>query len=62
MCVCLSCPTLCNPVDHSPPAHAQSCPTRCNHSGKNSRVGCPFLLQGIFPSQGLNPYLLCLLY
>ena len=19
MCVCLSCPTLCNPVDHSPP-------------------------------------------
>ena len=27
--------------------------------GKNTRVGCHFLLQGIFPIQGLN---LCLLY
>ena len=26
--------------------------------GKNSRVGCHFLLQGIFPTQGLNPGLL----
>ena len=25
--------------------------------GKNTRVGCHFLLQGIFPTQGLNPYL-----
>ena len=24
--------------------------------------GCHFLLQGIFPSQGSNPYLLCLLH
>ena len=24
-------------------------------SSKNSRVGCHFLLQGIFPTQGLNP-------
>ena len=23
--------------------------------GKNTRVGCHFLLQGIFPTQGLNP-------
>ena len=29
--------------------------------GKNTRVGCSFLLQGIFPTQGLNPSLLCLL-
>jgi len=29
--------------------------------GKNTEVGCHFLLQGIFPTQGLNPYLLCLL-
>ena len=26
--------------------------------GKNTRVGCHFLLQGIFPTQGWNPYLL----
>ena len=26
--------------------------------GKNTRVGCHFLLQGIFPTQGLNLYLL----
>ena len=30
--------------------------------GKNTGVGCCALLQGIFPSQGLNPYLLCLLH
>ena len=26
--------------------------------GKNTGVGCHFLLQGIFPAQGLNPHLL----
>ena len=30
--------------------------------GKNTGVGCRFLLQGIFPTQGLNPYLLHLLH
>ena len=30
-----------------------------NFSGKNTRVGCHFLLQGIFPTHGLN---LCLLH
>ena len=29
-----------------------------NFPGKNTRVGCRFLLQGIFPTQGLNPRLL----
>ena len=29
--------------------------------GKNTGVGCHFLLQGIFPTQGSNPGLLCLL-
>ena len=29
-----------------------------NFPGKNTGVGCPFLLQGIFPTQGLNPCLL----
>ena len=53
----------------------QSCLTLCNvmtvacqlpHSwdslGKNTGVGCHFLLQGIFPTQGLNPHLLHLLH
>ena len=30
--------------------------------GKNTGVGCRALLQGIFPTQELNPYLLCLLH
>ena len=30
-------------------------------SGKNTGVGCHFLLQGIFPTQGSNPHFLCLL-
>ena len=29
--------------------------------GKNTGVGCHFLLQGIFPTQGSNPHLLSLL-
>ena len=33
-----------------------------NSPGKNTGVGCHFLLQGIFPAQGLNPHLLCLLH
>ena len=32
-----------------------------NFSGKNTEVVCYFLLQGIFPTQGLNPSLSCLL-
>ena len=27
-------------------------------AGKNTRVGCHFLFQGIFPTQGLHPHLL----
>ena len=30
--------------------------------GKNIRVGCHSLLQGIFPTQGSNPHLYCLLH
>ena len=33
-----------------------------NSPGKNTGVGCHFLLQGIFPTQGFNPWLLCLLH
>ena len=41
-----SVPTLCDPVDCSPPG--SSCPW--DSPGKNSGVGCHFLLQGIFPA------------
>ena len=47
----LSCPTLCDPMD-----------TRLLHPwdflGKSTELGCHFLLQGIFLTQGLNPGLL----
>ena len=55
--VAQSCPTLCNPGLQ--PARLL-CPW--NSPGKNTRVGCYFLLQGIFPTQGSNPCLLYLLH
>ena len=33
-----------------------------NFPGKNTGVGCHFLLQRIFPTQGFNPCLLCPLH
>ena len=39
---------------------AHLCPW--NSAGKNTGVGCHFLLQGIFPTQGSNPHLLHLLH
>ena len=33
-----------------------------NSPGKNTEMGCHFLLQRIFPTQGSNPYLLFLLH
>ena len=46
--VAQSCPTLCDPMD-----------TRLLHPwdflGTSTGVGCHFLLQGIFPTQGANP-------
>ena len=44
---------LCDPTDCSPPGSSVR-----DSPGKNSRVGCHYLLQGIFPTQGLNPRLL----
>ena len=43
------CWTLCDPMDCSR-----------DSPGKNTKVGCCALLQGIFPTQGSNPHLLCL--
>ena len=49
-----SCPSLCDPMDYSPTGSF----VLGNSSGKNTDVGCHALLQGIFPTQGLNPGLL----
>ena len=47
----LSCvPTLCGPMDCSPPGSS----VHGFFPGKNTGVGCHFLLQGIFPTQGSN--------
>ena len=48
-----SCPTLCNPMDCSPPGSSL-----WDSPGKNTGVGCHALLQEIFPIQGSNPGLL----
>ena len=47
------CPTLCDPME----AARLLCPW--DFPGKNTGVGCQFLLQGIFLTQGSN---LCVLY
>ena len=58
-CVCAQfCPTLCDCMDCSPPD--SSCPW--DFPGKNTGVGCFFLLQVIFLTQRLNPCLLYLLH
>ena len=46
-----SCPTLCSPMDCSPPGFS----VHGDSPGNNARVGCHALLQGIFPIQGSNP-------
>ena len=46
-----SCPTLCDPVDCSPPGSS----VHGNSPDKNARVDCHALLQGIFATLGLNP-------
>ena len=53
-----SCPTLCISMDYSLPGAS----IHGNSPGKITGVGCHFLLRGIFPAQGLNPCLLCLLH
>ena len=48
-----SCPTFCDPGLEST---RLCCPW--DSLGKNTGMGCHFLLQWIFPTQGSNPYLL----
>ena len=44
------CLTLCDPMDSSPPDFS----AHWGSPGKNTGVGCHFLLQGIFLTQGSN--------
>ena len=48
-----SCPTLCNPMDCSPPGSS----VHGDSPGRNTGVGDHALLQGIFPTQGSDPRL-----
>ena len=50
-----SCPTLCDPC--TPPVSS----VHEDSPDKNTGVGCILLLKGIFPTQGSNMRLLCLL-
>ena len=53
--LCLvTCLTLCDPMDCSPPGSS----VHGDSPGKNNGVGCHALLQGIFLTQGSNPGLL----
>ena len=45
-------PTLCNPMDCRPPPRLLCL---WDFPGKNTGVGCHFLLQGTFLAQGSNP-------
>ena len=64
LCVCMhtkslqSCPTLCDPMDCSLPGSS----VQGDSPGKSTGVGCLAFLKGIFPTQGSNPCLLCLLH
>ena len=52
------CSTLCGPLDCSPPGSS----VHGSFQARNPGMGCHFLLQGIFPTQGSNLRLLCLLH
>ena len=59
LCVCTqSCLILCNPVDCNWPGSS----VHVIFQARNAGVGCYFLFQRIFLTQGSNPCLLCLLY
>ena len=53
-----SCPAFCDLMHCSPTGSS----VQWNSPGMNTGVGCHPLLQGIFPTRGSNPHLLCLLH
>ena len=55
MCLVIQlCPTLCKPMNCSPSGSS----VRGDSPGKNTGVDGHALLQGIFPTQGLNQHLM----
>ena len=61
--VCVLCVLSCSVVSDSlQPCGLEPARLLCpwDSPGKNTGVGCHALLQGIFPTQGWNPHLLCL--
>ena len=62
LCVCvISCPVISDSLQlHGLEPTRLLCPW--DFPGKNTGLGCHFLLQGILRIQGLNPCLLCLLH
>ena len=48
----------CDSMDCCPPGSS----LHGDSPGRNTGVGCHALLQGIFPTQGSNPHLVCLLH
>ena len=59
MCLCAQpCPTLCNPVDSSPPGAS----VHWIFQARTTGVSFHFRLQEIFPAKGSNPRFLCLLH
>ena len=67
MCYILDCVCVCVcsvMSDSLQPHRLQPAKLLCpwDFSGKNTGMGSHFLLQGIFPTQGSNPYLLHLLH
>ena len=59
VCVCILCPVR---LFVTPWTIAHQAPLSMGFPRQEYRVGCHFLLQGIFPTQGLNPSLSCLLH
>ena len=51
LCCARSCPTLCDPMDHSPPG-----PWSMGFSRQESWSGMPLSPLGVFPTQGSHPY------
>ena len=46
-----SCPTVCDPMDYSPPGSS----VHGDSPGKTTEVGCHALLQGNLPNPGIKP-------
>ena len=62
LCVCVLSRFIHVQLHATPWTIAHQAPLSMGFSRQEYRVGCHFLLQGIFPTQGSDPQLLCLLH